>query len=205
MWSTADKLKKSDLFRGKTIEEVQLLLSTIQYRLVEFRRNQLIFSVEDKTNEIGLIIKGSIEVQKNMASGKRVSILYKGAGDMFGEGSVFSKTTTYPADIFAKEKSTILFIDKENMLYLLHRDMTLFENFMASFANRVLHLNLKTELLSYSGIQQKVAFSLLNLMDDFKKENVVHLPYAKKTWAEHLNVSRPSLLENSRPCAKKTF
>ncbi|EPY2277123.1 helix-turn-helix domain-containing protein [Clostridium sporogenes] len=65
-------------------------------------------------------------------------------------------------------------------------------NFLQLIANKALFLNFKTELLSYSSIQQKICYSLLNEFDA-KENNIITLPFSKKTWAESLNVSRPSL------------
>ncbi|QXM05325.1 Crp/Fnr family transcriptional regulator [Crassaminicella indica] len=186
-------LTNSVLFKNKTQQEINNALSSIEYIVKSYKKGDLIFSVDQTTKYIGIILEGCIEVQKNLASGKVISILYKKKGDLFGEGSVFSKTNTYPCNIFAKTKSTILLITKQNILNLLSKDSSLLINFLNSFANRILSLNLKTELLSYSSIQQKIAFSLLYLMDEYKCNNVILLPYSKKTWSEHLNVSRPSL------------
>ncbi|WIF95713.1 Crp/Fnr family transcriptional regulator [Caminicella sporogenes] len=193
MKNISNFLVHSVLFKSKTQNEIDKILSSIEYIVKSYNEGDLIFSVEQAPKYIGIILKGCIEVQKNLASGKTVSILYKKTGELFGEGSVFSKATTYPCNIFSKTKSTIFLIDKQNILYLLSKDSCLLSNFLSSFADRVLLLNLKTELLSYSSIQQKIAFSLLYLMDEYKHNNVIFLPYSKKTWSEHLNVSRPSL------------
>lgn len=197
-------LCNSVLFENKTQDEIESALSSIEYIVKSYERGELIFRIDQSTKYIGIILDGSIEVQKNLASGKVISILYKRKGDLFGEGSVFSKATAYPCNIYSKTKSMILLISKENMLRLISNDTILLNNFLSSFANRVLLLNLKTELLSYSSIQQKIAFSLLYLMDDCKSGDTVTLPYSKKTWAEHLNVSRPSLFRELKIlCSQK--
>ncbi|SHH26972.1 Crp/Fnr family transcriptional regulator [Tepidibacter thalassicus] len=193
MKNISNILSNSILFKNKTQQEINIALSSINYIIKHYKKGDLIFSVDQPPKYIGIILEGCIEVQKNLASGKVISILYKKKGDLFGEGSAFSKASTYPCNIFAKTKSTILLITKQNILNLLSKDSLLLTNFLNSFANRILLLNLKTELLSYSSIQQKIAFSLLYLMNEYKYNNVIFLPYSKKTWSEHLNVSRPSL------------
>ncbi len=194
----------STLFKNTTANQIHRALASIEYIVKSYEKGELIFRVDQTTKYIGIILEGSIEIQKNLASGKAISILNKKKGDLFGEGSVFSKAITYPCNIFTTTKSTILLISKKNMLNLIAKDTTLLNNFLSSFANRVLLLNLKTELLSYSSIQQKIAFSLLYLMDEHKVDNVVVLPYSKKVWSEHLNVSRPSLFRELKTlCNKK--
>lgn len=197
-------LTHSVIFQNKTENEIKNILCSIKYIVKSYDEGDLIFGVQQPTEYIGIILSGSIEVQKNLSCGKIINILYKKNGDLFGEGSVFSKALTYPCNIYSKTQTKILLLNKQNMVQLLTKDPCLLSNFLSSFANRVLLLNLKTELLSYSSIQQKIAFSLIYLMDDYKRSNTVFLPYSKKTWSEHLNVSRPSLFRELKIlCNKK--
>lgn len=188
-----DMLSYSTLFKGKTPTDIESALRTIDYFIKSYKSGELIFGVTQKSEHIGIILAGSIEVQKNLASGNIVTLLNKNKGELFGEGSVFSDSLTYPSDIFAKSPSTILHISKDNILLLISNDSILLVNFLSSLANRVLMLNLKTELLSYQSIQKKIAFSLLYLMNEFRSGDIIELPYSKKSWSEYLNTSRPSL------------
>lgn len=204
MRNIAKSLYNSALFKNKTEIEINNALSKIEYTTKCFDNEELIFRVDQRSEYIGIILEGSIEVQKNLASGRVISILNKKKGALFGEGSVFSKSVTYPCNIYSKNKNKILLISKDNMLKLIRSDSCLLNNFLSSFANRLLSLNLTTELLSYSSIQQKIAFSLLHMMNDYRKGNVINLPYSKKRWSEHLNVSRPSLFRELKElCNKK--
>ena len=197
-------LYNSDLFKNKTLKEIEDILPSIQYNVKKYEQGELIFRIGQSTKYIGIILKGCIEIQKNLASGNIITIFEKNEGKLFGEGSVFSKLNTYPCNIFSKSKSTILFISKKDMLDLISRDPILLENLLRSISNRVLLLNLKTELLSYSSIQKKIAFSLLYLMDDYSCNDKITLPYSKKKWSEYLNVSRTSLFrELKEVCEKK--
>jgi CRP-like cAMP-binding protein len=199
-------LYTSALFKNINQSEIDHALSSVEYEVKHYEKGDLIFGIDHTTKYIGIILEGCIEVQKNLASGKTISILNKKKGDLFGEGSVFSKTSTYPCNIFSKTKTTIFLISKQNMLHMISSNPMVLNNFLSSFADRVLLLNLKTELLSYSSIQQKIAFSLLYLMEEYTQDNVITLPYSKKAWAEHLNVSRPSLFRELKVlCNQKTI
>ncbi|WDV45140.1 Crp/Fnr family transcriptional regulator [Clostridiaceae bacterium M8S5] len=205
MKNIANYLYDTVLFRGKNINEIAEILSTIDYNICSYKKNDLIFNVEQSTKNIGIILEGCIEVQKNLANGNIINILYKKTGDLFGEGSVFSKASTYPCNIYSETESTILLVSKNAMLELLSSDKQLLDNFLSSFANRVLMLNLKAELLCYSSIQKKIAFSLLYLMNEHTYGNTVRLPFTKKTWSEHLNVSRPSFFREIKKLQKQNI
>lgn len=188
-----NKLNDSVLFKDRTRDEIRNALSSINYIVRYYEKKECVFRIDQSPECVGIILDGSIEIQKNLASGKKIIVFYKNKGDCFGECSTFSKTTTYSCNVFAKVKSEILLISKQDIIHLINNDSILLKNFLDLLANQVLLLNLKTELLSYSAIQQKIAFSLLYLMNECKHANIVILPYSKKVWSEHLNVSRPSL------------
>lgn len=196
-------LSNTIIFKSKTIDEIELILSNTKYIIKNFHMNDMIYNSDYDTKYIGIILKGAIEIQKNFASGKVLNIFIKFKGDSFGEGAVFSNTDTYPCTIISKSETTIIFFDKENILQLLSNDTCILNNFLYSIAKKNYLLNLKTELLSYSSIQQKISFSLLYLMDEHKRDNIVSLPYTKKQWSEYLNVSRPSLFRELKVLCKK--
>lgn len=160
--------------------------------MVNKKKEELVFNPNAKTQYIGILISGHLYIEKNLPCGKVVPIFFKKSGEVFGEVALFSSTQTYPCNITAKRPSEIILISKENILKLLLSDILVMNNFLQLIANKALFLNLKTELLSYSSIQQKICYSLLNEFDA-KENEIITLPFSKKTWAESLNVSRPSL------------
>ncbi|MFT9496198.1 Crp/Fnr family transcriptional regulator, partial [Anaerosolibacter sp.] len=58
--------------------------------------------------------------------------------------------------------------------------------------NRVLALNNTIEILSLNSVPAKIAYFLV-IEQKKQKSNVIKLNFTKKSLAEHLNVSRPTL------------
>lgn len=187
-----DILCQCPLFKGKKKNDIEQILSETKYKISHFKKNEIIFKTDDPSFYIGIILKGSIEMQKIFACGKVINFLYKEKGDIFGEAAAFSKKLTYDYDIIATEESDILLIHKQSVSQILCKDVIINSNIITSFANSVLVLNKKLELFAYYSIQKKIAFSLLYNME-ISETNNVSLISSKKSWAEHLNVSRPSL------------
>lgn len=187
-----DVLCQCILFKGKDKNEIEQILSETNYKIRNFKKSQIIFRTDEPSFYIGIILKGRIEIQKVFACGKVINFLYKEKGDIFGEAVALSKKPTYDYDIIATEESDILLIHKQSVLEILCKDNIINSNIITSFANSVLMLNKKLELFSYYSIQKKIAFSLLYNMELNKTDNI-SLISSKKSWAEHLNVSRPSL------------
>lgn len=186
-----DVLCHCPIFAGKEKPEIANTLAQIKYKLCHFAKSEYIFRTDQPSLYIGIIIKGSVEVQKVFASGKVVSIVYRNKGGIFGGAIAFAQNSAYFCDVLANESSEILLLHKQVVLDLLYRNKTI-ANILDLAADNILQLNRRIELLSYSSIKQKIAFFLLydaNASDHDK----IHLPYSKKAWAEYLNVSRPSL------------
>ena len=179
------------LFCGISKAEIQHRLPALQYTIQEFDKNERICHADQHADAIGIIISGQIEIQKNLPSGNVICMLYKNRGDAFGGSVALSSSAVYPCDIVAGKHSRMLFLDKQSV-FSLCENPTFARNMIISFANRVLYYERRLELLSYSSIQSKIAFYLLN-EQSIMKSNIVKLPFSKKKWAEYLNVSRPSL------------
>lgn len=179
------------LFNGLNRAEIQNAFSTVEYRIREYDKNEFICREDQSTENIGIIIFGRVKIQKNLPSGKMFCISYNNVGDIFGGCVAFSGSTSYPCDIFSSEKSKILFFHK-HCFFELCKEPQIAENIMGVVSKRMLYFENKLELFSYSSIQKKIAYYLLNEMR-ISGGCTVNLPFSKKLWAEYLNVSRPSL------------
>ena len=186
-----DALCHCPLFAGKDKNEINNILSHTEYKISGFKKNEFIFRRDQPTIYIGIIIKGSIEVQKTLASGNVISVFHKNKGGVFG-GAVAFLNKIYPCDIYAKETSEILLLHKQSIYETLCKDAIIASNILGLCADSAFQFERKIELFSYSSIKKKIAFSLLYDMESYNND-VIHLPYSKKSWAEYLNVSRPSL------------
>jgi len=185
-------LQKCSLFKNKSLSDIEYLLSNIRYTIKEFKRNEVIFSYEKKADTLGILLFGSINVQKLFPSGKVVTVTTRTSADLIADASIFSKSQYYPSTIYTSVPSKLLFIHKSELLklFLIDEDITI--NFLESVSNRALTLNQKIEILSLNSIKEKIAFFLLSEYKDNKSDKIT-LPFSKKVWAEHMNVSRCSL------------
>lgn len=187
-----DKLKKCVLF--KNIQEVELieLLSVINPKTTNYSKNETIaFEGEDCTR-IGIILEGSIEIQKLFLSGKTMTVNSLESGDIFGEVIVFSKMKTYPSTIIASSNSKILFINKDDIVKICSLNILLLNNFMELLSNKILVLNKKIKNLSFDTIREKICSYILEEYQKQKNKSIV-LPFSRKEMAENLGVQRPSL------------
>lgn len=186
-------LENSILFKGKNKDEISELLSNVDYKLVDSKKKDLIFSPFAEAKYMGIVLMGELSIERVLPCGKNIPIFIKKPGELFGEAAIFSDTETYPCNVIASKNSKILIFSKESVLKLLSLDMVLLNNLLSALANKALYLNNKTELFCFISIKQKLAHSLLHDFSISADNKTVIVPFSKKIWSETINVSRPSL------------
>jgi CRP-like cAMP-binding protein len=179
------------IFKGVDEAVIHNMISTADYQVRQYDKNEFICREDQSSVSLGIVILGCVEIQKIFPSGNNVCLFDRNIGDMFGGAVVFSTKTLYPCDVFSKDKSKILFLNRKS-IFEMCKNTLIAENILKSFANSVFYFEKRLELFSYSSIQKKIAFFLLNEMET-TGNRMIRLPFSKKTWAEYLNVSRPSL------------
>lgn len=190
-------LQQSALFHNMALAEIAELLTKISYRVREYRENEIIFSINQTADTLGIIIDGCVDVKKDFLSGKVVTITTRGPFDLLADAAMFSGAQYYPGTLFACKTSKIFLLHKQELLRLFSLDQTIMLNFLCSVSNRMMALNQKIEILSLTSIQSKIAHFLIR-ESQVRQSLVVTLPFSKKNWAEHLNVSRTSLSRELR-------
>lgn len=185
-------LQKCSLFHGMTAEEIEGSLAAIPYHVEDYKKGMFIVFARDEARRVGVILSGRARVEKLFGAGSQMNVTVRTAGDMIGPAAVFSKAGKYPCDIVALEPTSILMIRKEDLLALMQRSSRMMTNFLGQLASAAYMLQQKIELLSYNGISQKIAFSLLMHQRQTGK-SAFRIPSSVTNWAMMLNVSRPSL------------
>jgi len=146
----------------------------------------------DDCDNLGIIISGKVELQSIYPSGKILTLTQVLPGQIFGEAILFSKQHKYPVSVTAAEKTTVMFINKENIVHGLMHHPILLENFLSLLSNKLLMLNRKVKVLSSDSIRQKICTFLIK---EYKaqKTTKLHIPLSRKAMAEHMGIQRPSL------------
>ncbi|BCG59146.1 Crp/Fnr family transcriptional regulator [Paenibacillus sp. URB8-2] len=192
MGNTAQILQNVFCFKDKNQEDISRLLENLLYRVKDYGKNELIAAQGESAEQLGIVLQGQVEVQKIYPNGKNMTIARIDEGQPFGEAVLFSREPLYPATILASIPSKVLYIGKREMLKLFASDPDILLSYMENMSDRLIMLNRKIEILSLGSLRRQIAFELLKMADK-QQTDTVTLPYSKRVWAEHLNVTRPSL------------
>lgn len=187
-----ESLKKCALFNEFENEELEVVLSGINYKIDQYSKNQYIAMEGDPINGIGIVIQGSVEVQKCFPSGKTVAINRLHEGGVFGEVIIFSSKHVYPSAVVSTADSKVLFISKTDIIKLCKEHDQFLSKFMSTLSNKILMLSNKLKNLSYETIRGKIVSFLLEEYEE-QQNSVIALRISKKELAEHFGITRPSL------------
>lgn len=180
------------LFKDLSELELKYLLDNINYRVADYQKGEIIAIEGDTCLSVGIVLKGTIEVQKLFQSGEVFTLKRLKQGNLFGEVIVFSEAKVYPSTIVAVQKSTIFFLNRVNILKSFDYNKKVLNNFIGVLSNRILMLNNRIKNISFKSIRQKIVNFLLEY---YKKtgSNKLILPYTRLEMSEYLGVPRPSL------------
>ena len=187
------KLNNCILFKNKSDNEINQIVSKLNCIVKTFEENETIFSPSDQLDKIGIIIGGTVDIQKIFPSGKIVILERKKIFDLIGEDSLFSRMPFCHDNFVANNKCKILFISKYSLLETFSYDKDFMMNFLEAVSNSALMLKHKVGILSLNSIQEKIAGFLVYHKKNRYMDSIITLPFSKKAWSEYMNVSRTSL------------
>ena len=138
-------------------------------RIVEYRRSQKIYSQGDPTNNVLYIQKGGIKLSVVNEIGKEAVVAMLGPGDFFGEGGLAGQTARMGTAV-AITPTTLLAIEKQEMIRVLHAEHEFSDRFVAYMLAR--NIRIEADLVDqlFNSTEKRLARTLL-LLARYGKEN----------------------------------
>ena len=109
-------LKRTQMFSGVSVEEIESMLSCLDARLCEFDKGEYVIRQGERLSDILVLVDGNLHIQKDDYWGNRSILGQISAGEMFGEAYVAPESGTVLNDVVAIEKSTVIFFDVKRIL-----------------------------------------------------------------------------------------
>ena len=184
-------LKNSDLFKNLTEKEVEEILENSFSTKIKYKKGQILSHEGEICTSLGIILEGTIEMQRIYCNGKYIVLKKLSKGEAFGEALVFSEKALYPATVLAVKDCLIMYIKKEDVLKLCFENKKILENFMRILSDKVLMLNKKIKNISFKSVKEKVSnYTLEESM--LQNTNIINLNESKEDIAAKLGIPRPS-------------
>ena len=110
-----ENIEKSRLFQGMTAKELSSCLDSLDAREKKYRKDDVILHAGDKTNNIGMVLSGSVTIESNDVWGNCTVLSHVGQNQYFAETYALLGEVLL-VDVRANEESRILFCNIKNLL-----------------------------------------------------------------------------------------
>jgi CRP/FNR family transcriptional regulator, cyclic AMP receptor protein len=163
----------------------------IARQIVEYRRAEVIFTQGDPCEHVMYVQKGGVKLSVLSKTGKEAVVAMLGAGEFFGEGCLAGQPVRM-GSATAVTNSTILLVDKDEMVSLLHKEHALSDRFIAHMLAR--NIRIEEDLVDqlFNSSEKRLARTLLLLARYGKHDKPVRAvpPISQETLAEMVGTTR---------------
>jgi CRP/FNR family cyclic AMP-dependent transcriptional regulator len=163
----------------------------IARRIVEYGRAEVIFTQGEPCETVMYIQKGGVKLSVRSKTGREAVVAMLGPGDFFGEGCLAGQSVRM-GTATAIAGSTILVVDKDQMVRLLHRQHALSDRFIAHMLSR--NIRIEEDLIDqlFNSSEKRLARALLLLARYGKQDKPVRAvpKISQETLAEMVGTTR---------------
>jgi CRP/FNR family cyclic AMP-dependent transcriptional regulator len=177
----------------KSAFDLRAFLDTagLSRKIVKFRRSEKIYSQGDAAKGVHYIQEGAVRLSVVSEGGKEAVIAILGPGDFFGEGCLAGQPVCM-GTATAILPTSILFIEKSEMMRVLHAEHELSDIFISHMLTR--NIRIEEDLVDqlFNSSEKRLARALL-LLARYGKEDQPHgvLPkISQETLAEMIGTTR---------------
>jgi CRP/FNR family transcriptional regulator, cyclic AMP receptor protein len=180
-------VKRNGAFNARAFLES----SGIARKIVEYQRADAIFTQGDPCDHVMYIQKGGVKLSVLSKAGREAVVAMLGPGEFFGEGCLAGQPVRM-GTATATTESTILQVDKDQMVRLLHKQHALSDRFIAHMLAR--NIRIEEDLIDqlFNSSEKRLARTLLLLARYGKHDRPVRAvpPISQATLAEMVGTTR---------------
>jgi CRP-like cAMP-binding protein len=169
-------LLQCPLFEGLTADEIEQVMSAVNYRLVRFDMNDVYVLAGSPCRYADIIVEGKMTARMVGPSGKFVQMAARNVGDLLAPAFIFSKNNKMPVSIETCKATTILRMSPDDLRQLMKCDERIQMNFIQQLSSVSQFLAKKVRILTLHTVREKVAIFLL---EESKKCNSDHIVLTK--------------------------
>jgi CRP/FNR family cyclic AMP-dependent transcriptional regulator len=159
-------------------------------KIAEFRRNESIYTQGDSAHSVMYVQKGGVKLTVVNGSGREAVVAMFGPTDFFGEGCMAGQTVRM-GTATAVTPTTLLMIDKSELLRVLHAEHELSDHFILYMLGH--NIRVEEDLVDqlFNSSEKRLARTLLLLARYGKKDEEPVLPkVSQETLANMIGTTR---------------
>lgn len=176
---------RTSLFSGK--EEDEKLIEELGGRLKEYRKDEVLLTLGDRTEEFALLLSGLVSIQRYDYKGNGELVAMVSEGEIFAENMALTGEMS-PVVIKARSEAKVLWLKINKVL----EDPLLVRNLLLVSSRRNLFLSRRLDHISKRTLKEKV---MAFLSDEARRRGVREfmLEMDREDMAEYLACDRSAL------------
>jgi CRP/FNR family cyclic AMP-dependent transcriptional regulator len=190
---TAPKISRPSVAKGPRRFDAQQFLDSagIARKIVEYGRGVVIFAQGDVCSSVLYIQKGTVKLSVISKTGREAVVGMLGSGDFFGEGCLAGQPVRM-GSATAVTPCTILTIEKNRMVRLLHKQHAMSDRFITHVLAR--NISIEEDLIDqlFNSSEKRLARALLLLSRYGKRDQPQRVvpTMSQQTLAEMVGTTR---------------
>jgi CRP-like cAMP-binding protein len=177
----------------KHIFNVQAYLASggVARKVIEYRRSEKAYSQGDPAKNVMYILEGGVKLTVLNANGKEAVVAVLGRGDFLGEGCLAGQTECI-ATATTIAPTTVLTIEREEMIRMLHTEHAFSDRFLSHMLARSVRVEADLIDQLFNSSEKRLARTLLLLARYGKQDQpeTVVANMSQETLAEMIGTTR---------------
>jgi len=188
---TNKKLKKTPKSQVEFNAQAFLDSAGVERKIKEFKKGEIAYAQGDDAKSVMYLKEGGVQLSVVSEAGKEAVVAILGPGDFFGEGCLASQTVRM-GTATAVMHTTVLVIEKKEMLKVLHEQHELSDRFINFMLGR--NIRIEEDLVDqlFNSSEKRLARTLL-LLARYGKDDRPHgvlRQISQETLAEMIGTTR---------------
>lgn len=189
-------LGNASLFQNIGIHELESLLHCLRASVRSYEKGNFIHRAGEPILQIGIVVKGSVEVVQEDALGRKTIRTSIGRSGIFGEAIVAAQLAESPVSVVATQDTAICFLDYSEMATICGNSCLfhtqLIRNMLEIMARKAMLLSKKLNYALMKSIRDKIT---AYLVDEYHKkgQKTLQIPFNREELADYLSVDRSAL------------
>lgn len=191
-----EKIIQNPFFTGTTIEEIERMMVCFDIKKRIFKEKEEVCNYDHDADMIGLLIEGSVSVNRINIDGTLDMLEYIEGSGIFGASLIFSAHDD-AFMVLCEKKCTVLFIEKHHIMKrcenACHHHTQVVQNMMELMAGKVINLTEKVDILSQRSTRNKL-ISYFKGLSAKSNSNTFTMPFSLLALANYLCVDRSAMM-----------
>lgn len=188
-----ETLQLCPLFVGMTAVEIGETLKNVDYRIVDYKKNEIFVLAGMPCRHADIVLGGTLVCKMTSFSGRQIEVSRLREGNLIAPAFILGKDRAMPVSVETATHVQVLRLSTEAFRLLLEGNGHLCMNFVRALSNINVFLTRKLRVLSLFTVREKVAWLLLKRAEEQGSDSITLLR-SRQEIADSFGIQKFSLV-----------